>query len=59
MYNCIGRENMQKKCKVPARQAGGAGRAFLSALWLVVVFWDGSWVKKTQEPGAKRPKNPD
>ena len=46
-----------------SRQAGGrCGQSFfciLFVLWLVLVFWDGNWVKKTQEPGPKRPKNPD
>ena len=55
----IGRGNMQKYVQ-GARQAGGRCRqSFLSVLWLVLVFWDGNWVKKTQEPGPKRPKNPD
>ena len=56
----IGRGDMQKYVQGArlARQAGGAGRAFLSVLWLVLLFWDGNRVKKTQEPGPKRPKNP-
>ena len=44
----------------PGRRAVRAGLfCILFVLWLVLVFWDGNWVKKTQEPGPKRPKNPD
>ena len=42
-----------------ARRVGGRCRqSFLSVKWFVLVFWDGKWVTKTQEPGPKRPKNP-
>ena len=57
----IGREREYvKKYVQGARQAGGRCRqSFLFVLWLVLVFWVITWVKKTQEPGPKRPKNPD